>query len=128
HCRETRGQAVVVRRGINDGGAVNGSNRGGAGSLICGHSGAKQVRDGDRGDNEYDGDDDEELNQGESALRTAHRIRVVILSEHFQNRLTRLQKRREEALLPPSQMLKTLLQRRLGRSRAWVHRFIRSCR
>ena len=33
------------------------------GSLIGGHSGAKQVRDGDRGDDQYDGHDDQELDQ-----------------------------------------------------------------
>src|SRR4029077_1160583 len=62
HCRETRGQSVVVRRGINDGGAINGPNGGGAGSLIGGHSGAKKVRNGDRGYDENDGDDYQELN------------------------------------------------------------------
>ena len=61
--RKARRKAVIVRGRINNGGAGDGPKIGDAGSLIRGHSSAKQVRDSDRSDDQYDGDDDQKLDQ-----------------------------------------------------------------
>ena len=83
HCRKTRGQAVAVRRRINDGGAGDGPDIRDAGRLIRGHSGAEQVGDGDRGDDQDDGYYDQKLNQRKPAPSLSHSIRILAFFEHF---------------------------------------------
>ena len=83
HCRKTRGQAVAVCRRINDGGAGDGPDIRDGGRLIRGHSGAEQVGDGDRGDDQDDGYYDQKLNQRKPAPSLSHSIRIVAFFEHF---------------------------------------------
>jgi hypothetical protein len=91
HCRKTRGEAVIVRRGVNDGGTGDGPNIGDAGSLIRGYSGAEQVGYSDCGDDQYDGHHDQKLNKGKAAPSIPYSIRVVTL-EHFSSRCHLLKK------------------------------------
>ena len=41
------------------------------------HSGAKQIGDSDRGDDRYDGHDDQKLDQGKTAPAVVRSIRIV---------------------------------------------------
>ena len=84
--------------------------------LIRGDSGAEQVGDGDRGDDQDDGHDDQEFDQRETRSLASHRLRIVFFSNIFVSLRTLLKKRgRKFVTSSPPLPLKILLQRRLAR-------------
>ncbi len=64
-----------------------------ASSLIRGHSRAKQIRNRDRSDDQYDGHDDQELDQGETVLPIICYVSsCVLVSNIFLTRTVTLKK------------------------------------
>lgn len=76
-------KAIIICGRIDDRGAGDGSNIRDTGGLVRSHSGAEQVWNSNRGDDQYDGHDDEEFDQRKTASSVPFRVRIVILLEHF---------------------------------------------
>ncbi len=103
-CKAWR-KAVIISGRIDDGGAGDGPDIRDAGGLVRGYSRAKQVWDSDRSDDQYDGHDDQKLDQRKTARRLPLFSELCVLSNILFPRYERLLKKRGRKFVTSSRPL-----------------------